>query len=508
MSKIKKLFYSALIAFIGIGVNPDIEARVTKEVAEATLPYLMEAAGIPGDVPSSTTKRANLSEYEDTKIQAILNMIYTDEGQQQMVNWARNGEFPPILARMGFVTENLYLHGWLSIPLQQHTAPPIRDADIQNLMVHIADYPMLSYAVQAMRDAYIGSLFPCGPGTFSSYAAHPSRLGFHALDNGGGNLENICAALISNTFPIPDIRDVQNIITRLRPYNGTVDNQLSRIIFVLDICETVVQVKNILTQVLPPSDDRNTDIDTAIRRAVPYNEYAHRPVSATTFPRIRQGDCVETLYRHLINIAIQNDATAPKNFNVGHLLDAFKEHYYGPIYIQNYTKPDQRNPHPQNLVFSNITTINGESGLTQLRYHGYWRDALSAVQGIGNFSNATITNIVRVLRNVSPTRTSALGVRAATGYLNPGLVPIIQNTPTQQANATDIQNALNALDGRCPVGNERFIVQVTDDREVITTQVNFPNEIDVLIEIADKLWNRTIKVGIWTNRHAEIVNIQ
>ena len=49
MSKIKKLFYSSLVAFIGIGINSDIEARVTKEVAEATLPYLMEAAGIPGD---------------------------------------------------------------------------------------------------------------------------------------------------------------------------------------------------------------------------------------------------------------------------------------------------------------------------------------------------------------------------------------------------------------------------------------------------------------------------
>lgn len=95
---------------------------------------------------------------------------------------------------------------------------------------------------------------------------------------------------------------------------------------------------------------------------------------------------------------------------------------------------------------------------------------------------------------------------AGAGYQNPVLVPVIQTSPNQQANATTIQDALNALDGRCNVGNERFIVSVTDDLNAIRSQANLPNGINIIIEIADKLWNRTIKVGIWTDKHAEIVS--
>ncbi len=46
---IKKLLFSAIVVFMGININFNANARVTREVAEATLPYLMEVAKIPGD---------------------------------------------------------------------------------------------------------------------------------------------------------------------------------------------------------------------------------------------------------------------------------------------------------------------------------------------------------------------------------------------------------------------------------------------------------------------------
>ncbi len=148
---IRKLLYSSLVAFISIGINFNAEARVTKEVAEATLPYLMETAEIPGDEEDTehigdakTTVKANESWYKKDKIQAILSMIYTDEGQQQMVNWALRGVFPPTLAEAGFITAN-------------------------------------TYQDQSYRNISLASLFPCNTGTFTSFANHESRLGKYLL---------------------------------------------------------------------------------------------------------------------------------------------------------------------------------------------------------------------------------------------------------------------------------------------------------------------------------------
>ena len=117
-----------------IGIISDTEARVTREVAEATLPYLMEAAGIPGEQRTSKHQAA------------IISMIYTDEGQQQMVNWVKEGKFSQKLEKAGFKSAEIYKN-------------------------------------KAYRYASLASLFPCGTGTFTSFANHKSRLGSHILSD-------------------------------------------------------------------------------------------------------------------------------------------------------------------------------------------------------------------------------------------------------------------------------------------------------------------------------------
>ena len=159
---------------MSIGTNFDTEARVTREVAEATLPYLMKAAGIPEDTRPNPDPSPTVPCYDQAKQEAIISMIYTNDGQQQIVNWVRSGDFPHILSNVGFNSVNTYR-------IEQ-----------DNLQL----------------------LFPWGPGTFSSYATHISRLGYHALNN--GNPMDTCQQLFrQQVLPIANVADVLNALVSL-----------------------------------------------------------------------------------------------------------------------------------------------------------------------------------------------------------------------------------------------------------------------------------------------------
>ncbi len=491
--RIKKLLYSSLATLISIGINFNTEARVTKEVAEAVLPYLMSAAGIHEDARPNPDPTPNVPYYSKAKRDAIISMIYTDEGQQQMVDWAKKGIFPLALLDVKFTTDNFYLDGWLRIPLEN----TIGKAGIITKTNKIFESPIILFAAQEIRNAYIGALFPCGPKTFSSFAAHPSRLGYHALDNGGANLENICSAFINVALQVQNNQGVQDIIDRLRQYRN-IDNQLASILFVLDICDTVTQIKNILNLTLNADANRDGNIDAMIENAILVNEYSYRPVSATTFPGTRQGDCAETLYRHLVNIAVQNDINAPKNFNVGHLPASLLQGYYNALYGVN------------DVITTSRT--HGEAGKMSLTDHVAWRNSFRLVPGIGNITNTNIADIARVLNALR----NALQGNSNLGQRVPISEPLIHFLPqvvvNQTPESTQIQQALNELDGRSDISpNEsRFLVGVKNQPDQQDFQnLNLPhlNWITDLIEIVDRLWNRRIFVGA-SNVQAEIIGIQ
>ena len=218
MKKIfRRLACCSFLSIASIGCF-DAEARVTKEVAEAVLPYLMEAAGIEGDQHSGTTRRANKAEYENNKIQAILNMIYTDDGQQQMVNRVKTGKFPQKFRDAGFASAGTY-----------------------------ADDPY--------RKVSLASLFPCSAGTFTSFANHQSRLGLHILLNEQRKSEHIASFLRQRTITEHIIGNInfQSFEKANTRFHGkrkskdplgrlTMDTLLAKVIFVLDI----VDDKNIL----------------------------------------------------------------------------------------------------------------------------------------------------------------------------------------------------------------------------------------------------------------------
>jgi len=266
MKKIfRKLACCSFLSIASIGCF-DAEARVTKEVAEAVLPYLMEAAGIEGDQHSDSTRMANKAEYENNKIQAILDMIYTDEGQQQMVNWVQDGTFPTKLDGAGFKSAE-------------------------------------TYKDKAYRDASLASLFPCSTGTFTSFANHKSRLGYHILScDIATKVEYIKRLLTAKSK-----NEIDNIFSAIKgtPVNS-IDAKIAIVVFILDIFDESSTIISCLGQ-LQPTKQKELAKSLASKHA--QHEYSCRPVSAIVAKNDKDqlvGDCVETMYRHLINITIQS----------------------------------------------------------------------------------------------------------------------------------------------------------------------------------------------------------
>lgn len=113
----------------------------------------------------------------------------------------------------------------------------------------------------------MAAFFPCQTNTFTSFAAHNSRLA--------------------------------NLINK-----STLDTFLAKIIFLIDICDDLDQLKIIYNMVT--SNVINIE---ARDMTVKYNEYECSPVSATMAQKKNnEGDCVENLCRHIIAIAIQIDS--------------------------------------------------------------------------------------------------------------------------------------------------------------------------------------------------------
>ena len=81
---IRRLVCCTFLSIASIGCF-DADARVTKEVAETVLPYLLEIAGLPQQ--RQTTAH----------ISAIVRVLYTDAGQREIINWVEKGVFPSTL---------------------------------------------------------------------------------------------------------------------------------------------------------------------------------------------------------------------------------------------------------------------------------------------------------------------------------------------------------------------------------------------------------------------------
>jgi hypothetical protein len=238
---------------------------------------------------------------------------------------------------------------------------------------------------------------------------------------------------------------------------------------------------------------RATAIETAITLAqqnANNNEYDCRPVSASAANN--NGDCVQTLYRHLINIAIQNHDTDARKYNVGVLPQGLKVYYTAGKY------------------FADIVTICGdssESGVVNTNYHQEWHNALSATVPVGtNISNGTIQNIATVLEAVNIAAGNPVSVLGNRSIAFPhGLAHNLNGNSNETAR---IETSLNNLDkrGNDSNGLRRFSVKQSNAAHTVAAWATEQ------IEIIDNLRDHRILIGIGGNGsshqgHTEIISI-
>ena len=404
---IRRLVCCAFLSIASIGCF-DADARVTREVAEAVLPYLMEAAGIPRE--QKTAEHQN----------AIIRMIYTDEGQQQMVNWAVNNERPIKLVDFGGLFGNN--ENWEERSSNKGPADTEKPFQV---------------------------LFPCKTGTFTSFANHSSRFAHAVLTKYESVKDQLPQWIIDGKKPTNKKNDI------IAVGNDALDCKIARIIFILDILDDVQQIRDVCS-IIPVEYEAPSS----------KSEYTCRPVSAIIANK--EGDCVETLYRHLINIAIQ-DTKQPNLFHTERL----------PACIRRYFG-DQTPKAIKEKSFSGSTSITD---------HNKWRNALQSVADFKtyfNTSSGAVYNIARTLRQI------ALFDKTTQSESFVG----------SENFATIIAEAMNML----AHSSQRFSVAIEDSE-------NEKGWITQKITIHDTSLTRTIVIGICDDisndnfGHAEIISI-
>lgn len=447
----------ACCSFLGIASIGyfDVEARVTKEVAEAVLPYLMEAAGIPGDVEDTshtgeekTTVKANALWYAKSKITAILNMIYTDKGQQQMVKWAVQDQKPDILAG----DEGAFKDGW------PETSANTNNGDERLFQV----------------------LFPCKTGTFTSFADYSSRMGYYILENSSNTVDGLKLFLEIR----PD--SAKSILSEKKPdkkkkgliekcqftldqdqnaglIKDQLDTKIAKIIFIMDICDDLEQLNRILS----------CHINVTAKSQ---SEYTCRPVSAIIANKT--GDCVETLYRHLINIAIQDPYLDKRHlFHIERL----------PIPLRLYFGKEK-----DHLITQKEIMDISESGLTSIDSHNKWQQSLRSIAEYGVYFNTSVAGIKNIARTLH---------YIAFWNDNKNIVQI-ENANNSIQLIGDAMNKLAASDNNMPRFLVSSIARDDSDLEWITSKI-------IIIDLHAK---RAINIGICEKEeanfgHAEIISI-
>ena len=400
----------------------------------------MEAAGIEEDQRTPAHQAA------------IISMIYTDEGQQQMVNWVKNGIFPPHLLKVGFKADNVYLDGGL-IKFLENISVTAKKLEAHKSQQEALRFPVISQVLYTFRDSTIGALFPCVTGTFSSFSANPSRLGYQIL-NHSQMLPQICASLLCPSERINSfLPEIQKILLPLIS-TSSLDCQLAKLLFVIDICDSKIMLYDILDNCGKECPRHFLDEEIAKRS---YDEYDHVPVSATALPNDRNGDCVENMCRHLIAWAVQGRA----------------EHEVKDTVLENG-------------LYQHVTV--GKSGVMDLLFHKSWKDALSRkimetfnVRGrkeqeqlLKNIYTGSIENIARILY-------SALNTK-----------PPVSETVFNKDTITRVL---------CSFAGVPITVDISD------AEIGAPTGTTQVLTITNQTARKQIKLAICINGHAEIFKI-
>jgi len=247
---------------------------------------------------------------------------------------------------------------------------------------------------------------------------------------------------------------------------------LAKIIFILDILDDPVGLKAILS----------SKTKSVLNTATSNTDYICRPVSAIIAKKSDgsyEGDCVETLYRHLLNIAVQD----PHDLSRLHIkrLPKQLQKYYNPSgYPEN--KDD-----PEGMEIKQ----KSEAGLTEISKHDEWKKCLEEWIGDNklhiDISTGSLINLANVLYLIVFSQK-------------------IDNFKIEEVSLY-IQNAMNKLAALRYPEDVRFLVK-------ITSEAWEPTWANKQIIITDCHAKRQIIIGVCETEthhnkgHAEILKIK
>lgn len=282
---------------------------------------------------------------------------------------------------------------------------------------------------------------------------------------------------------------LDGILTRLT--GETIDLRIAKIIFLLDIGDTLDQLKNIIHKAVAQNI---VAFDTSDIPVAKYNEYDCRPVPATMAQKKNnEGDCIENLYRHIIAIATQVSNSS---------------------YFLNKLPPPLR-----------FESLN-RCGLTNVDLHETWAKNLSNVFLSTATENCKIQeHIVAFVRQSQipcfllkideelKKITDSERKKVANGTIE-NLTDVIEAIAFYEEDvkkhhldaAIRLSDALNKI----TASDNRFEVLLLHPSEI--HDICMPPNTNIIIVITEHsttpALNRTILIAICENQHAEIISIE
>ncbi len=213
-----------------------------------------------------------------------------------------------------------------------------------------------------------------------------------------------------------------------------------------------------------------------------------------------EGDCVETLYRHLINIAIQDPDDKRRNmFHIERLPKELRK-YYNPS-DECFTNRQHDLKEATGLKLD-----ESEAGLTDFVKHISWKscliEALFAI--IGKEDGCTLCKNTLLIKKISELWVSIGQIDCIANILH---TIAFHNSNDKNIktgtdrNASLIENAMNKLSALSETSSKRFDVKIKNKTQ------EMPQWVNKIIEINDPHAHRTIVVGAEKDGHAEIIKI-
>lgn len=252
---IKKLLYSSLVAFIGIGINFDAEARLPKYMARRAAELLIEKSGLVLNGENVTNKVQKRREFAEK----LVNFLYSTEKRQHLANWFRSAYKRDI--RISEASQ-----------------------DIQGLFTKLSQVTAYTY----INGNFINNRFPCWTGTLTCFMLDRNNLAYQILSHSEHERSK------EVYLKYKDGTSIVNIVT------ASSAQKIIHVLFLLELIDTWDDVKKITESEEESPLDKVLERDPYECVSVPNTMYG---LDSSKDP---QGSCMISTIKNLLCVLCQN----------------------------------------------------------------------------------------------------------------------------------------------------------------------------------------------------------